>query len=97
MTCESLRKLTINDCSIISEYAFAECSNLETVYIPNSVNEIKAYAFGNNDTITSTHADINMTYEGTIDQWNNSITKDANWNANSRTIKVKCSDGTITI
>lgn len=97
MTCESLRKLTINDCSIISEYAFAECSNLVTVYIPNSVNEIKAYAFGNNDTITSTHADINITYEGTTDQWNNSITKDANWNTNSRTIKVKCSDGTITI
>ena len=38
MTRQSLRKLTINDCSIISEYAFAECSNLVTVYIPNSVN-----------------------------------------------------------
>ncbi len=37
---------------IVTEDAFNDCDNLQTVYLPSSVNRIEARAFGKNDPIT---------------------------------------------
>ena len=73
----------------ISERAFSQCSKLESVTITNNVTNIGSYAFGDCESL------ITINYEGTMEQWE-SIEFGENWDNDSGTYTVYCTDGEIT-
>ena len=74
----------------IGDYAFADCTSLTSITIPNSVNSIGSGTFNGCTSLTS------ITYQGTKSQWS-SITKDANWNYNSAISTIVCTDGDVSV
>lgn len=64
-----------NNVTSIGDYAFYECTSLESITIPDSVTSIGGYAFYDCPNL----ADIY--YTGTQEQWK-AITKGTNWNQN---------------
>lgn len=75
----------------ISNYAFEDMINLETVYIPKSMKEIGIYAF-------SGCTDLTVYYSGTEEQWNDLIKKAGTGNDCLKTASVICGDaGTKTL
>jgi hypothetical protein len=83
--CKSLTSITISDSVVrIGNYAFYYCTSLTSVTIPESVTDIGRDAF---------HGckNLNITYTGTKDQWNN-ITKDRFYDV---TYTCTCADGVV--
>lgn len=73
--------------------AFANCSSLTSIAIPNSVTNFGDYPFINCSSLTS------ITFEGTMEEWN-SITKKEGWNGWNSGIPatyVQCSDGQVAL
>ena len=85
--------------TVIAVYAFKACYNLSSIVIPQSIVSIEEHAFHYCQSLS------NITYEGTIDQWNN-IVKGSRWYGEyideyeDGTIPAKvvhCTDGDINI
>ncbi len=84
--CTSLTAVTINYGSrSIGAYAFSGCTNLKSVTISTNVKSIGREAFPEY---------INITYLGTIAQWN-SIQTNSWWAGFLPTYKIYCTDGII--
>ncbi len=89
-----LSTLTVIDLStsdkvtIIPNYTFKDCVNLERLTIPTSVQSIGSNAFAGCDKLV-------IKYLGTIEQWG-AINKSDSW-SDSYSGKVVCSDGEIDI
>jgi hypothetical protein len=74
----------------IGEEAFERCEILTSIIIPDSVTDIRDYAFRNCSRLKE------IKFDGTIEQWNN-ISKGSSWNYNVPTKKVICNDGEVEI
>ena len=74
----------------IGDYAFKDCTNLTSITIPSSVTSIGYYAFGYCSKLQT------INFGGTYTQWY-SMSKGVNWNQNTPTITVYCTDGNITL
>lgn len=86
--CENLTFASIGSgVTRIGQYAFLE-TNLTSVSIPSTVTEIDSYAFYYCRHLT----DIN--FKGTMEQWN-AITFGSNWNNETGTYTIHCTDGDI--
>lgn len=83
----SLTEIVLTDASetVISGYAFMNCSHLESITIPKNIVLIETLAFFNCAALAHVH------YKGTRDEWN-AITKAANWAQNAGNYTVHCSD-----
>ena len=95
--------------NIQTRFKYEECDNLETLELPN-ITSLFIAAFNDltllstlklsnklesiNGSITN-GALVSITYDGTMDEWNN-ITK-TNWNTNNQIKTIICNDGTITL
>ena len=87
--CGSLTSITIPDSvTSIGRYAFENCSSLTSITIPNSVASIGGGAFYICSRLTS------ITFNGTKAQWN-TISKGSDWNYNTGSYTVHCTDGDI--
>ncbi len=75
---------------IIGEKAFKNCTGLNDVTLPKTLEEIGSEAFYGCTALKK------ITYRGTIEEWN-AIIKGANWATNSSLTTIVCSDGTITL
>jgi hypothetical protein len=73
--------------------AFANCSSLTSVTIPNSVTNFGDYPFINCSSLTS------ITFEGTMEEWNSITKKEGRngWNSGIPATYVQCSDGQVTL
>ncbi|MBR2498852.1 MAG: hypothetical protein IKB67_03985 [Clostridia bacterium] len=58
--------------------AFAEYSDLKTVWIPKSITSIGADVFADKEGVILKYEQITLLYEGTYEQWQ-AIVKDENW------------------
>lgn len=87
--CTSLTSITIPDSvTNISYGAFQRCTSLTSITIPDSITNIGNHTFSGCTSLTS------ITYTGTIAQWN-VITFDINWNYNTGSYTIHCTDGDI--
>ena len=73
----------------IADWAFANCTNLTAITIPDSVTSIGTFAFSHCDNLSSIH------FTGTKAQWNE-IRKDFRWDNSTGNCTVYCTDGNIT-
>lgn len=69
----------------IGDNAFSGNSTVTTVYIPKSVTKLGAKAFSGCQNLT------NITYQGTTTQWN-TLPKGAEWNTNTGSYTVYCTN-----
>ena len=90
MGCDSLKEFAFPSNTIIIEPILDRCQHLETVHIPNSVREIRSYAFAENARLR------NICFDGTKAQWK-SINKGKFWNIEMDGYTVYCQDGKIDI
>lgn len=88
MGCNSLEEFTFPLNTIIIEPIVDRCQRLETIYIPNSVSEIGAYAFAENVSLK------NIYFDGTKVQWK-AINKGYRWSYGMGDYTVYCQDGKI--
>ncbi len=87
--CSSLISITIPDSvTSIGRETFYGCSALESVTLGNSVTNIGQSAFTSCSNLTK------ITFQGTKAQWN-AITKGSNWNNNTGSYTIHCTDGDI--
>lgn len=87
--CESLKEFSFPSGIICVDSAtISRCQNLETVYIPNSVSELGAYAFAENVSLKNIH------FDGTKAQWK-AINKGYRWSDEMGDYTVYCEDGKI--
>lgn len=70
----------------IGSNAFANRTSIKTVYIPKSVTQIGEKAFSGCSALT------NITYEGTVIQWSTSVAKGTQWNQNTGSYKIYCTN-----
>lgn len=88
-SCERLTSITIPDSvTSIGSSAFSFCSGLTRITIPDSVTRIGHSAFYGCSRLTS------INFNGTKAQWN-AISKGQNWNEDTGSYTVYCTDGTI--
>lgn len=91
MSCNSIKEFAFpTGIEILSCAVITRCRRLETVYIPNSVIEICAYALAENENLK------NIYFDGTKSQWK-SIQKTRYWNHGIGDYTVYCTDGKITV
>lgn len=82
-----LTSVIITGGEIIGDYAFYQCRRISSVNLPCSINVIGKKAFSGCTSLKM------LTYDGTIEQWNN-VSKGTYWNYNvSGDFVVKCIDG----
>ncbi len=87
--CTNLKTVELpNDLESIGVYAFGSCIVLESITIPAGVTTIDQVAFSGCTALTS------ITFEGTTEQWE-AIVKNDDWDANTGTYTVHCTDGTV--
>ena len=77
-----------SEVTTIPSRAFCGCTGLTSITIPNSVTSIGRKAFNNCSALTS------IVYDGTVAQWN-AISKGTDWNKNTGTYIIHCTDGDI--
>ncbi|MDD6360961.1 MAG: leucine-rich repeat protein [Christensenellaceae bacterium] len=88
-SCEGLTNITIPDSvTSIGSSAFSFCSDLTRITIPDSVTRIGRSAFYGCSRLTR------INFNGTKAQWN-AISKGKNWNEDTGSYTVYCTDGTI--
>ena len=68
--------------------AFSGCFNLNTIYIPQSVDYIGNYIFYASPNIETVY------YDGTISEWK-AIQKTLSWKITPSVFTIICTDGTI--
>ncbi len=73
----------------IGDFAFYACHNLTDITIPGSVTEIGGWGFGECSLLTD------ITYAGTIAEWAE-INKSEEWDAETASYTIHCTDGDIT-
>ena len=73
----------------IGERAFEGCSSLKKLIISNEIITIGNEVFSACNNLTE------ITYNGTIEQWNQINKHDGDWNKNSYIETIVCTDGTI--
>lgn len=83
--CTNLTGIELFDTEYIYSYAFKDCPNLTGLTLPDTLVEIKGYAF------EGTTFPV-LYYEGTAEQWAQ-VTKDSNWDANSAISRVEVGRG----
>ena len=88
MDCNSLEEFTFPSNTIVVEPIVDRCKGLETIYIPNSVSKIGAYAFAENESLK------NIYFDGTKAQWK-AIEKGYRWSYGMGDYTVYCVDGKI--
>jgi hypothetical protein len=94
--CANLVNLEIAEfITIIGEWAFSDCSALKSIKLPASVTTIGEYAFCSS-TYDEPYSLENITFEGTVEQWN-AIVKGDLWNANISATHVHCIDGDVAL
>lgn len=86
--CNSLEEFQFPSNTIVIEPIVNQCQHLETIYIPNSVSEIKGYAFAENVSLK------NIYFDGTKAQWK-TINKGYRWSYETGDYTVHCQDGKI--
>ena len=87
--CNSLTSIVIPEgVTSIGKYAFWYCSSLTSITIPDSVTSIGDWAFLNCTLLTS------ITFQGSMEQWI-AIDKDTEWNLNTGSYTVTCTDGVL--
>ena len=85
--CSSLTSVTVPDSvTSISDAAFYGCSSLTSVTIPNSMTSFGLWALENCTALRDIY------YSGTVSQWY-SISKMSDWNNNTGSYTVHCTDG----
>ena len=72
---------------IIGENAFGGCNHLHSVYIPKSVTDIRADAFSDCESLK------NVTFGGTVSQWNSVINNTRSLTVHTEAETVHCADG----
>ena len=72
----------------IGDYVFYGCTGLTSVTIPDSVTSIGDLAFNWCGDLTD------ITFQGTMQQWND-ISKGTDWNYNTNSYTVTCTDGVL--
>ncbi len=72
----------------IEDYAFSGCESLTSITIPDSVTSIYQGAFRKCSKLTS------ITFQGTKLQWNE-INKSSNWDSDTGSYTIHCTDGDI--
>ena len=91
-TCKSLTSIVIPNKVTTLEYGVLSCCFcLTTVTLPASITKISDWAFAWDEALT------NITYLGTVDQWNNINIHPGSWYACKQVITVNCTDGDIII
>ncbi len=89
--CINLKSIIIPDeVNSICDWAFTNCSSLTSIHIPNSVTYIGVYAFAYCSKLTK------INFNGTMAEWI-AIEKVPNWNIDTITYTVICTDGTLDI
>jgi hypothetical protein len=88
MDCNGLEEFTFPSNTIVVEPIVDRCKCLETIYIPNSVSKIGAYAFAENESLK------NIYFDGTKAQWK-AIEKSYRWSYGMGDYTVYCVDGKI--
>ena len=88
--CSDLRSIELSCVEVIGSLAFEGCTELCRIVLPSCVSSIGIGAFMSAYNLTD------ITYEGTMEQWNN-ITFGDDWNLSVPATTVKCSDGTVTL
>ena len=87
--CEELTSVTIGkNVTNIGDFSFSYCPNLTSLTIPSSVTSIGIYAFSNCKKLSS------ITFHGTKEQWN-TVSKGIDWNYNTGSYTITCTDGTV--
>ncbi len=87
--CSSLTSITIgNSITSIGSSEFSNCWSLTSITIPDSVTRIGGNAFYKCRSLTS------ITFQGTTAQWT-AIEKGSDWDNQTATYTVTCTDGTI--
>ncbi len=90
MGCPNLESITFPDgITVIGPSMFYRCENLAVVTLPSSVTAIELYAFNYCAKLTR------INFNGTRAQWA-AVSKGINWDANTGTYTVNCTDGEIT-
>ena len=88
-SCTGLTSVTIgNGVTSIGDWAFSDCRKLTNITIPDGVTSIGAYAFDGCSGLTR------IDFNGTKAQWE-AIRKGSNWNRNTGSFTIYCTDGTI--
>lgn len=72
----------------IGDHAFARCSSLTSIVIPEGATSIGKYAFWYCSSLTS------ITFQGSMEQWI-AIDKGTEWNLNAGSYTVTCTDGVL--
>ena len=88
--CTSLTEITIpSSVTTIGSFTFRSCTSLTTITIPSSVTSIGQSALSGCTGLTE------INFNGTKDQWN-AMTKGNNWNNDTGSYTIYCTDGNIT-
>ena len=88
MDCNSLEEFTFPSNTVVVEPIVDRCKRLETIYIPNTVRKIVAYALAENESLK------NIYFDGTKAQWK-AIEKSHYWSYGMGDYTVYCADGKI--
>ena len=93
--CEEDYRITIQysfggySVTTIAKRAFYDCSRIREIYLPESIEKIKDYAFGYCKSL------VKILYGGTKEEWRK-IRKDEGWDEGTGDYIVHCTDGELT-
>lgn len=83
---DSLTGVVLTSGDSIGRYAFANCSALTSITIPDTVTSIGGSAFYRCSALTE------ISFNGTVEQWN-AVSKDPYWDSDTGDYTVYCTNG----